>query len=116
VTREGAGARPEAASRANAEQIVVERRWPVALAVGFFVAVSITLRITVPDRESLGPEWLVPGVEIGLLACLVTFDPARVAGRRRWLRPISIGLVLALAAATLVSTGILIKDLIQGAR
>ena len=31
-------------------------------------------------------------------------DPAHFTGRRRWLRPISIGLVLALAAAALVST------------
>ncbi len=102
--------------RAGDERIVVEPRWPVALAVGFFVAVSITLRITVPDRESLGPDWLVPGIEIGLLACLVAFDPAHVVGRRRWLRPISVGLVLALAAATLASTTILIKDLIEGGK
>ena len=69
-----------------------------------------------PNRESLGSPWLVAGIEIGLLACLVAADPAHVIGRRRWLRRISIALVLALAAATLVSTAILIRDLIVGGK
>jgi hypothetical protein len=98
------------------EEIFIEPRWPVALAVASFIAVSIVLRITVPDRESLGPRWLVPGVEIGLLVCLLAADPAHVALRARWLRRISIGLVLTLAAATLLSTGILINDLVVGGK
>jgi hypothetical protein len=98
------------------EEIFIEPRWPVGLAVGAFIALSISLRIAVPDRESLGPDWVVPGVEIGLLACLLAADPAHVASRARWLRRISIRLVLALAAATLVSTGILIRDLIVGGK
>jgi hypothetical protein len=78
-------------------------------------AISVDLRIAVPNRESLGPHWLVPGFEIGLLACLILADPAHVAGRRRWLRRISIVLVLGLAAAMLVSTAILVRDLIARA-
>jgi hypothetical protein len=101
-------------ARADEERIFVESRWPVALAVAAFIAISIALRVAVPNRESLGPHWVVPGVEMGLLACLLLADPAHVVGRRRWLRRITIGLVLGLAAATLVATGILIRDLIIG--
>jgi hypothetical protein len=98
------------------DEVFVESRWPVAFAVSAFIALSVVLRIEVPHRESLGSPWLVPGIEIGLLACLVAADPAHVVGRRRWLRPISIVLVLVLTAATLVSTAILIRDLIVGGR
>jgi len=98
------------------ERIFVESRWPVALAVAFFIALSIALRIAVPNRESLGPHWVVPAIEIGLLCCLVAADPAHIKGRRRWLRRISIALVLGLAAATLVSTALLIRDLIVGGK
>ena len=104
------------AIRTGEQEIFVESRWPVALAVSAFIAISVVLRITVPHRESLGSPWLVPGIEIGLLACLVAADPAHVVGRRRWLRRISIALVLALATAALVSTAILIRDLIVGGK
>ena len=102
--------------RAGDEPVFVEARWPVALAVGTFIAISIALRIAVPNRESLGPRWVVPAIEIGLLVCLVLADPAQVVGRRRWLRPLSIALVLGLAVATLVATGVLIRDLIVGGK
>jgi hypothetical protein len=94
----------------------VEHRWPVALAVAAFIALSIALRVAVPNRESVGPHWVVPAIEMGLLACLVLADPARVAGRRRWLRRVSIALVFGLAAVVLVSTGLLVRDLIIGGK
>jgi hypothetical protein len=98
------------------EPVFVEHRWPVALAVGTFIAISIALRIAVPNRESLGPHWVVPAVEFALLVCLIFADPAHIAGRRRWLRRVSIALVLGLTAAMLVSTGILVRDLIIGGK
>lgn len=98
------------------EPETVEPRWPVALAILTFIGISVALRVAVPDRESLGPHWLVPGIEFGLLACLVAADPVHIVRRRRWLRRISIALVFALAAATLLSTVILIRDLIIGGK
>jgi hypothetical protein len=92
----------------------IEPRWPVALALGAFVAMTIALRIYEPHHESLGPKWLVPGIEIGLLVLLVLADPANVEGRRLWLRRLAIGLVSALMAVALAATVTLIKDLIQG--
>jgi hypothetical protein len=98
------------------ERLVVEPRWPVALAVAAFIALSIALRVAVPNRESLGPHWVVPAIEMALLVCLVLADPAHVARRRRWLRRLAIALVLGLAVAMLVSTGILIRELIIGGK
>ncbi len=104
------------ASKTDGEPIFVEARWPVALAVGAFIALSIVLRIAVPNRDSVGPQWAVPAIEIALLVCLILADPAHIAGRRRWLRRIAIVLVLALAAAALLATGILIRELIIGGK
>ena len=34
----------------------IEPRWPVALTVLFFIALTIALRIAQPHRETLGPS------------------------------------------------------------
>lgn len=115
-TESAAQAVAQAPGRTADEELLVEPRWPVALAILAFIALSVGLRVAVPHRESLGPHWLVPGIEFGLLACLVAADPAHLARRRRWLRLISIALVFALAAATLVGTGKLIQQLIVGGK
>lgn len=99
-----------------AEVVRLEPRWPVALSISFFIAVTIVLRVYQPKRETLGPHWLVPAVEIALLVVLLLADPGRVTRRSRWLRPLAIVLVLALAAAALASTGVLIRDLIIGGK
>ena len=83
--------------------------------LAFFIAISIVLRIAVPDRSSLGPVWLAPAVEVGLVLVLLAADPARVSGHRRWLRRLAIALV-GLACAALASTVQLIVDLVQGTK
>ena len=106
----------DTAGRTDDQELHVEARWPVALAVLAFITLSVVLRIAVPHRESLGPQWLVPGIEFGLLACLIAADPVHLARRRRWLRRVSVALVFALAAATLLATGKLIQQLITGGK
>ena len=98
------------------ERVFLEPRWPIAVTLGFFITVSIVLRVAVPHRSSLGPDWLVPAVEIGLLIVLLAADPARVSGRRRWLRRLAIALVSLLGFAALTSTVKLIVDLVEGTR
>ncbi len=98
------------------EPVFDEPRWPIALVLGCFVVLTIVLRAVEPNRESLGPHWLVPGIEIALLIVLLAADPGRVSGRRHWLRPLSIALVSALAAAALLSTAVLITELVQGGK
>jgi hypothetical protein len=67
-------------------------------------------------RESLGPPWLVPGIEITMLVMLILADPTRVSGGRRRLRRVSLALVVALAVAVFVSTVVLIRDLVEGGK
>ena len=105
-----------AANRKSDESIFVEPRWPIALALGSFIVITIVLRVVEPHRESLGPHWLVPGIEIALLAALVAADPSHVAGRRRWLRPLAIALVASLAVVALLSTAVLITELVRGGK
>ena len=93
-----------------------EPRWPVALVVFVFIIITITLRVFEPQRESFGPPWLVPAVEIAMLVALIAADPARVSGRHKWLRRVSITLVFALATAAMVSTVILLDTLIGGGK
>ena len=105
---------------AQAEQsdvpATLEPRWPVALAVSFFIAVTIALRVAQPHRETLGPRWLVPGIEIGVLVALLAADPVHAGRRRSWLRPVSIALVVSLAVVALVATAVLIAELIRGGK
>jgi len=97
------------------EPAFVEPRWPVALAVSAFIAITVVLRVLEPERESLGPTWLVPAIEIAMLVALVAADPAGVSGRANWLRRLSITLVASLVVVALTTTAVLIADLIRGA-
>lgn len=110
--------RPESATTGQSrdEPTFVEPRWPVALTLGSFIVITIVLRAVEPHRESLGPHWLVPGIEIALLVALIAADPAHVGGRRSWLRPVSIALVAALAVAALLATAVLITELVRGGK
>jgi hypothetical protein len=101
-------------TRSDVEQVFVESRWPIALTVAAFIALQITLRIVQPDREALGPPWLVPGIEMAMLVALIAADPARVSRRARWLRRLSRALVVVLAVVAVVATAVLINDLIRG--
>jgi hypothetical protein len=94
----------------------IEPRWPLLLAFGTFVVITIVLRIAEPERESLGPHWFVPAIEIALLCLLILADPAHMGERGRVLRPLSIVFVAALAGAVFVSTAKLITDLIDGGK
>jgi uncharacterized membrane protein len=92
----------------------VEPRWPIALAVGIYLAIMIALRIAVPDRPTLGTHWLVPGLMAALLVALVLANPAHITMRARWLRRVASVLIIALTAVALTATAILIADLIRG--
>lgn len=98
------------------ERVFVEPRWPIALVVGTYFAITIALRIAVPERPTLGPSWLVPGIEAGLLVALLLADPAHITRRARWLRQVASALIVSLTLVALIATAVLISDLIQGAK
>src|SRR5206468_8287512 len=104
--RDGPGEGLMLATKATAQEhkqpeaVFVEPRWPIAIALSAYIAITIALRLLEPHREALGPKWLVPGIEIGLLAALIAADPANISRRSKWLRRVSITLIFLLAAAT----------------
>jgi hypothetical protein len=100
----------------DGETTKIEPRWPIALALLSFIAITVVLRVAEPERESIGPHWLVPGLEIALLLALIAARPVHVAERARWLRPLAITLIAALTAVALLSTGVLIVDLVEGSK
>src|SRR5262249_53234976 len=89
---------------------VGEARWPMAGAV----VAAIVLTILLPGELRLGPRWLLPLIEGGLLVAIIFGDPVRISRRSRELRAISIALVFVLVFGTLWATGHLIDDLIHG--
>jgi len=105
------GAEPSASPEGP---VFVEPRWPLALVLLFFIGLTVVLRLAVPHRAALSPTWLVPAVEVALFVALVAADPGHLVGRARWLRPVSVGLILALAAIALTSTVLLVDDLVRG--
>ena len=108
---------PELEREAPDEEVIfVEPRWPIALVLSSFIVLTIVLRIVEPERESLGPHWLAPAIEVGLLLALIAANPAHLVGRARWLRPLSISLIGLLAAVALFSTVVLISDIVRGSK
>ena len=96
--------------------VTIEPRWPLALVLGAFIVLTVVLRLVQPERERLGPRWLVPIIEIALLVALIAADPTHLARRTKWLRPLAITLIVALLAMAIISDAVLIVHLIQGSK
>jgi uncharacterized membrane protein len=105
---------PAASAQATRAPRLGESRWPPALALIAFLALNIALRIWLPQGGAIRIVWLLPTVEAVLLFVLLAGDPARLAPRAPWLRPLLVGLVCVLVAAALWATVLLIYDLIKG--
>jgi hypothetical protein len=91
-----------------------ESRWPLALAVATFIVVTVVLRVAIPRRESIGPHWVLPAVEVALLVVILAAEPADIRRRAAWLRHALVTLTILLVAAAVVSNVILITELITG--
>jgi hypothetical protein len=91
-----------------------ESRWPPALAVLVFVVLNAGVRLWLSAERVLTLPWLAPSIELVLLGVLVASDPLGVDRRARWLRRVSIGLVLLLVGAALWATLTLTDHLING--
>jgi hypothetical protein len=80
------------------------------------MALNIGLRVWLPNEGAIRVPWLVPAIEAVLLAVLLVGNPGAgsLAAYRRWLRPITVTLVVVLVLAALWATVLLIYDLIKG--
>ena len=109
-------AQPDAATAApdlQVEPSLGESRWPPALALVLFMAINIALKVWLPHEGAIRAPWVVPAVETVLLVTLL-LGPATLVEHRRWLRPVSVALVVVLVIAALWSTAFLVKDMIEG--
>ena len=87
-----------------------EARWPSVTAV----LVAMVLTLARPKEMRLAPAWVLPAVEIVLLAVLITRDPGRIDKRSSFLRGVSIVVVALLVLDAMVATVRLIALLIHG--
>lgn len=87
-----------------------EKRWPMAATL----IVAMGLPFLLPAKYALGPKWIIPVIEGGLLIALVIADPGRIDRRSTIVRVLSIGLVVILVAGAAAATVRLVIDLIRG--
>ena len=99
--------------RAERELAADDPFWPAQLAV----LVALILYIALPDKLTLGPDWLLPAAEGLLLAGLVWASPRRRRPQPRpWRRRLALILSVLVAAANSVSLGLLIHFLVKGGK
>lgn len=82
----------------------------MAVAVLFVIALPYFM----PAAFEIDPRWIIPIAQGALLVAVVAADPGRVDRRDRWLRGLTIGLIVAVVAGVAWITGRLIYDLVIG--
>ncbi|KJE22759.1 hypothetical protein FF36_02938 [Frankia torreyi] len=87
-----------------------ERRLPVLLAT----VVAIALQWALPSRLTLTPRWLLPGLEIALLAGLTAVNPVRLTRKHPVERAASLLLAASVTTANGVSAALLAHRLVRG--
>jgi hypothetical protein len=87
-----------------------ENRLPVALAV----VLSIAAQLALPDALTLGPRYLMPAIELVLLATLSVANPVRLIREHPLLRIGALTLVVSLIVANSGSAALLIRSLLNG--
>lgn len=60
-----------------------ESRWPPTIAVTGFLTFNVSVRIWIPGEHAFRLPWLLPAVELVLLAVQLTGNPGGVVSRAR---------------------------------
>ena len=84
-----------------------ENRLPPAAAV---VVAALTYAV-LPDPLFVGPRFVIPGIELLLLAALLVTNPRRMIRQTRWSRVASISLACVVIAANLLALAMLVRTL-----
>jgi hypothetical protein len=87
-----------------------EHRLPAVAAL----LVGVVLYAALPSSLTFGTRFAVPVLEVALLVPLIAVNPRRFTRETRWSRTLSLGLVAIIAAANLVSLGLLVRALVSG--
>lgn len=88
-----------------------ENRIPPAVAV----MVAVVVYAFLPNSVLFTARFVIPGLELVLLAALVATNPRRMTRQSRWSRWLSAGLALVVILANMVSLGLLVSSLNQKA-
>jgi uncharacterized membrane protein len=87
-----------------------EHRWPAAGAT----LLAAALYLFLPNHLIIGPRYVIPVLEIFLLAALVAANPRRFTRETRELRLVSLGLVALIGLTNTVSLVLLVRVLVAG--
>jgi uncharacterized membrane protein len=91
---------------------VREPFWPAQVAV----ATALSLYLTLPHRLTMGPPWVLPGLEAMLLVPLALTTPHRIADEGMRVRHVTVGLIATIGAANAVALSLLVHYLLAGGR
>ncbi|HZV73259.1 MAG TPA: hypothetical protein VFF79_06055 [Conexibacter sp.] len=86
--------------------------WPAQAAV----AVAIALNFGLAKEVLIGPRWLLPGVELVLLAWLVVLAPRRATQHSRTRRRLALTLIALVSLTNVVTLGLLVHFLVNGGK
>jgi hypothetical protein len=87
-----------------------EHRWPVALAL----AIMVGLQWSLPDRLTAGPRWLLPAIEVVIVAVLVAADPGRMRQSSPPLRILGLVLIGIASLGNAWTVAVLVHDIATG--
>jgi uncharacterized membrane protein len=85
-----------------------EQRWPAAVAIGALIALEWLL----PERLSLGPRWLFPGLQVVIIGVIVAANPGRMRKSSRMLRTLGLLLIGVASAGNVYSVVRLVMDIV----
>jgi uncharacterized membrane protein len=92
-------------------------RWDPYLGPQLVVAAAILLQLSLPERVTIGPSWLLPALETLLLIGLIATAPHKTIGRRTPIRRnIAMALIGFVSAANIVSLVLLCRLLVNGSK
>ena len=86
-----------------------EAFWPAQVTV----LAAIALQLTLPERLTIGPAWLLPALEVLLLIGLVFATPGRLESEHRNRRLMALGMTVLVSAANIYSLTALSKFLLH---
>ncbi|HEY2160819.1 MAG TPA: hypothetical protein VGH24_05890 [Solirubrobacteraceae bacterium] len=94
--------------------IAALNRWSPFWGPQLVVAAAIILDFALPEKLTLGPSWLLPGVETLLLLGLVFYSPNEKFHHSRWRRRVAIGLIAVVSIVNVLSLVLLAHYLLHG--
>ena len=86
-----------------------ETRWPAAASIVAVIAIQLVL----PERLTLGPNWVIPALEAAVLVALLIVGPSRLTAESRDVRRIALTLIAILIAANSVTLAFLLHLLLR---